>query len=82
MEFTTTCVDRVVIHPYLEGIYSMVRKKGRNLIAVIHPYLEGICSHPTPPLPGLIVVIHPYLEGIRIYIKQKPLIKILWKKHY
>jgi hypothetical protein len=49
---------------------------------VIHPYLEGICSCQDLPGQFVGVVIHPYLESIRSYIKQKPLIKILWKKHY
>jgi len=68
----------VVIHPYLEGIYSVRKILLKFGFVVIHPYLEGICSRDGK----CVVVTHPYLEGIRSYIKQKPLIKILWKKHY
>lgn len=62
MEFTTTCVDWVVIHPYLEGIYSVPSLASS---VVIHPYLEGIRSDIVKRVCHLQVVIHPYLEGMR-----------------
>jgi len=56
--------------------------KGNHLIqaVVIHPYLEGIYSYPY--LYIRLECCNTPLFGGYAQLKQKPLIKILWKKHY